>query len=48
MEREFEKEQNKINFKIIKEKINKMNLDNKELNSKINVLEGKYTPVIGQ
>ena len=48
MEREFEKEQNKINFKIIKEKINKMNLDNKALNSKINVLEGKYTPVIGQ
>ena len=48
LEREFEKEQTKMNINIIKEKINKMNNDNEALNSKINILEDKYTPVLGQ
>ena len=47
-EREFEKEINVRNIIIIKEKINKINNDNEELSSKINSLEDKFTPMIGQ
>ena len=48
MEREFEKEKNKRNIIIIKEKIDKININNEALSSKINSLEDKFTPVIGK
>ena len=47
-EREFEKEKNEKNMSLIKEKINKINIDNEALSTKINSLEDKYIPVIGQ
>ena len=48
MEREFEKEKNKRNIIIIKEKIDKININNEALSSKINSLEDKFTPVFGK
>ena len=47
IEREFEKEENKKNFNMIKEKIEKINLNNETMTSRINNIEEKYTPVIG-
>ena len=48
IDNEFEKEKNKQNFIIIKKEINKINETNEALNSKINVMEDKYMPIIGQ
>ena len=47
IEREFEKEHNEKNFSMIKEKIEKINLNNETMTSRINSIEEKYTPVIG-
>ena len=48
IERELEKEQNEITFNIIKDRIDKINISNEALSSRINTLEDKYIPVIGQ
>ena len=48
IENEFEKEKNQQNFIHIKEEINKINVSNEELNTKINVIEDKYSPMIDQ
>ena len=47
IEREFEKEHYEKNFSVIKEKIEKINLNNETMTSRINSIEEKYTPVIG-
>ena len=47
IEREFEKQHNEKNFSMIKEKIEKINLNNETMTSRINSIEEKYTPVIG-
>ena len=46
IEREFEKEHNEKNFSMIKEKIEKINLNNETMTSRINSIEEKYTPVL--
>ena len=48
IDNEFEKEKNQQNFIHIKQEINKINESNEELNIKINGIEDKYSPMVGQ
>ena len=46
IENEFEKVFNEKTISFIKEQINKININNEELNTKINFLEEKYNPIM--
>ncbi len=48
IDNEFEKEKNQQNFIHIKQEINKINESNEELYTKINGIEDKYSPMVGQ